>query len=244
LIEKWLKVKEHLGSTNADILRWLFSNSATQIAAIFIAEPSAPEVPPSPRIERVEEVLRNAVEDEDDGLSDLDVDPDVVYATSTDPSSTELSDSDNQTIRTFEYGGQQDDKEEELVPDSEEFVPQGLAQYGYVAREKLANLFAIFKVKCPQPNCLLYCEEPVIHDLRMCYSVSFTCVAGHAFPWISGNLETTWHSPEIVPRLYSAILCVGLSYTQLREICLALGLYTPGSSHFYEFQRRADRRIG
>ena len=96
----------------------------------------------------------------------------------------------------------------------------------------------------PSTRLLVVCEEPVIHDLRMCYSVSFTCTAGHAFPWISGNLETTRHSPEILPRLYSAILCAGLSYTQLREICLALGLYTPGESHFYEFQRGADRRIG
>jgi hypothetical protein len=189
-------------------------------------------------------VLRHAVEDEHDRLSDLDVDLNVVYATSTNPSSTELSDSDNQTFRNFEYGGQEDNKEEELVPDSKEFVPQRLTQYRFVAREKLANLFAIFKVKCRKPNCLLYCEEPVIHDLRMCYSISFTCVAGHAFPWISGNLETKRHSSGFLPRLYSAIICAGLYYTQLREICLALGLYTPGSSHFYEFQRGADHRIG
>jgi hypothetical protein len=138
LLESWCKILHHLGTSNADVLRWLFTNSKSQIENL----PSLPLLPPaplpSPRLEISEQpnlpivVERN--EDADERLSELDDDPNVTYATSTD-----LSSGDDVVSWGFE-SQEHEDKDEELPLPADVEDPTILARYAFVQEKSLCHL--------------------------------------------------------------------------------------------------------
>jgi hypothetical protein len=152
LLESWCKILHHLGKLNADVLRWLFTNSKSQIGDL----PSTPLLPstpmPSPRLETSEQpnlpLVVQRHEDAGERLSDLDDDLDAMYATSTDPSS-----GDDVISWGFESQEHEDEDEDDFPLPADVEQPTILARYAFVSREKLANLFTTFQVKCPQPEC-------------------------------------------------------------------------------------------
>jgi hypothetical protein len=106
----------------------------------------------SPRLKTTEQpnlpIIFERNEDAGERLSNLNDDLDVTYATSTDPSS-----GDDVISWGFENQEHKDKDEENLLLLAHINDPTILARYAFVSREKLANLFATFQVKCPQPEC-------------------------------------------------------------------------------------------
>jgi hypothetical protein len=116
---------------------------------------------------------------------------------------TDPSSSDDGDFGEFLFPPDEDKEKAKLVlqlGQEEDLNMMAHTRYKFISRDKLAFLFTIFSIKCPQADCFLFCELPIIHNFGMCYTMSFRCLNDHQFPWINGELEAKRHLLEISPR--------------------------------------------
>lgn len=116
--------------------------------------------------------------------------------------------------------------------------------YGFLERLQLSNFLSLFKIRCIVVGCHSWYVKTHIRDWHQCFIITFICQKQHQYEWQSCNGEISRKIPPVTQAMFHGALSGGLSCTQLRAMCDAMGLAIPIEWVFYKFQKGSSEQLG